>query len=207
MSVLEQIAFFQGRRDEVPNQELARSLVETRDLQGIEEIVHNLWNRDKNIHSDCLKVLYEIGYLNPALIEPYWQDFLKLLSSKNNRMVWGGMIALATIAARKADELFPALDQIRACMERGSVITRENGIKVLAGIAAQKDEYRAVIFPTFIAELESCEPKRVPQFAEFVLPAVDLTNQAAFGAVLQSRMAALSPAQSARVRKVLKSLS
>ncbi len=53
-----------------------------------------------------MKVLYEIGYLTPELIADYADDFLKLLRSKNNRMVWGGMIALATIAETKPREIW-----------------------------------------------------------------------------------------------------
>lgn len=68
MSVLDRIAFHQGRRDEVPNQELAEELAEAQDAEGIEEIARNLWNPDKNIQSDCLKVLYEVGARKPELI-------------------------------------------------------------------------------------------------------------------------------------------
>ena len=87
-----------GRRDEVPNQELARDLATKKDKAGIREIAENLWNKDKNIQADCIKVLYEIGYLEPKLIADYAEDFVKLLKSKNNRLVWGGMTALAEVA-------------------------------------------------------------------------------------------------------------
>ena len=63
MSVLSRIAFFQNRRDEVPNQELARELAASKDAAGIAEIAANLWNKNRNVSSDCLKVLYEIGYM------------------------------------------------------------------------------------------------------------------------------------------------
>ena len=88
MSVLDQIAFCQNRRDEVPNQELARKLASSEDLAGIREMAENLYNKNQNIRSDCLKVLYEIGYLKPELIAGYVDDFLNLLKDKNNRMVW-----------------------------------------------------------------------------------------------------------------------
>src|SRR2546422_884291 len=98
MSALEKIASMQGRRDEVPNQELAKELAAKADRKGIKEIADNLWNKDKNIQADCIKVLYEIGYLKPELIGGYVSDFVKLLSSKNNRLVWGAMTALTTVA-------------------------------------------------------------------------------------------------------------
>ena len=57
MSVLNRIAHFQKRRDEVPNQKLARELAEKKDREGIREIAENLWNKDKRIQADCIKVL------------------------------------------------------------------------------------------------------------------------------------------------------
>ena len=63
MTVLNQIAYFQNHRDEVPNQELARQLAETQDRAGIQEIAENLRNKNASIQSDCLKVLHETGYL------------------------------------------------------------------------------------------------------------------------------------------------
>ena len=65
--MLDRIAFFQNRRDEVPNQLLAKELAETENKVGIKEIAENLQNKNQNVQSDCLKVLYEIGYLKPDL--------------------------------------------------------------------------------------------------------------------------------------------
>jgi hypothetical protein len=98
VSVLNKISFFQNRKDEVPNQRLARGLAETKDKKGIREIAENLWNDNPSIQSDCLQVLYEIGYLDPKLIAGYAEDFLNLLHSKNNRLVWGSMTALSGVA-------------------------------------------------------------------------------------------------------------
>ena len=39
--MLNRIAYFKGRRDEVPNQELARDLAATEDIAGIREIAEN----------------------------------------------------------------------------------------------------------------------------------------------------------------------
>jgi len=204
MSTLDRIACLQGRRDEVPNQELARELAATKDRAGIREIAENLWNKDQNIQSDCLKVLYEIGYLDPALITDYAGDFLKLLKSRNNRLVWGGMIALSTVADLKADEIFPHNDEIIKVMEKGSVITVDNGVKTLALVASKKDEYRKAIFPYLLDHLKTCRPKEVPQHAEKTLPAVDATNKLDFIAVLQKRTEDLAGAQLVRIKKVIK---
>lgn len=203
MSVLDRIAYFQNRRDEVPNRELARDLATRKDFDGIREIAENLWNKDKNVQADCVKVLYEIGYIDPSLIAGYGEDFLKLLKSRNNRLAWGGMIALSTVAELKADLIHAHLDQILKAMDSGSVITVDHAVKALA-LAASRDAYRPAIFPHLLEHLQTCRPKDVPQHAEKSLPAVNLGNKDEFIAVLEQRFEDLSGAQLARVRRVIK---
>lgn len=203
MSILNQMAHLQGRRDEVPNQLLARRLVDLNDKTGIQEVADNLWHADKNIQADCIKVLYEIGYLDPTLIADYVEEFLKLLSSKNNRMVWGAMTALAAIAALQADVLAKNIGQIQQAMRRGSVITVDHAISVLSAIAASSDKQRKAVFPLLLKHLADCRAKEVPQHAERTLVAVNRTNKAAFVDVLNSRLAEFTPSQAARIRKVL----
>lgn len=204
MSVLEKLACNQNHRDEVPNQELARELVETQNRDGLREIAENLWSKNKNIQADCIKVLYEAGYLAPELVADYAGDFLKLMKSKNNRLVWGAMIALSTIAALKADALFPHVREIEQVIEKGSVITKDNGIKILALVAAQNEAYRCEISPYLLNHLATCRPKDVPQHSEKSLPAVDEHNKAKFIALLEKRSADLSKSELTRVKKVIK---
>ncbi|HWQ47208.1 MAG TPA: hypothetical protein VN376_10085 [Longilinea sp.] len=204
MSAIEKIAASQNRRDEVPNQDLARILADREDTAGIREIAENLWNKDPAVKADCIKVLYEIGYLKPQLIAPYAGDFLKLLTNRNNRLVWGAMIALAAIAPLQADDLFPEVEKIKKVMAEGSVITVDCGVKVLAGIASQRPAYRQAIFPYLAEHLRTCRPKEVPQHAESILAAVDGTVKQVFLEVLQKRETDLSPAQITRIRKVVR---
>jgi hypothetical protein len=204
MSVLNKIAFYQNRRDELPNQEVAQALALSRNHADIREIATNLWNEEPNIQSDCLKVLYELGYLAPELIADYVEDFLKLLGHRNNRMVWGGMIALSTVADIKAAEIFPHVNEILQVMKNGSVITMDNGIKTLALVASQKDEYRKAIFPTLLNHLKTCRPKEVPQHAEKSLPAIAADNKSDFIKVLEKRLKEMTASQAARLKKIIK---
>ena len=204
MSVLYKITFLQNRRDELPNQELAQALAQSRNQADIREIAENLWNKEPAVQSDCLKVVYELGYLAPELIADYVDDFLKLLKHRNNRMVWGGMIALSTVADLKAAEIFPHVNEIVQVMEKGSVITMDNGIKSLALVASQKDEYRTVIFPYLLDHLKTCRPKEVPQHAEKSLPAVTPGNKSDFVHVLEKRLEDMTASQAARLKKIIK---
>lgn len=205
--ILGKIAYYQNRRDEIPNQELAKELASTRNSAGIAEIAANLWSKNSNIASDCLKVLYEIGYLAPQLIADYTGEFLKRLKHKNNRMVWGAMIGLGTVASLRPAEIGAQIDTVLAAFEKGSLITIVWGVKVLAAVAASDPAYRSRLFPVLIQTLKTCIPRDLPLHAENSLPAVDEHNQAEFLALLEARRPELSTSQLTRLKKVLRKLT
>jgi hypothetical protein len=204
MSTLDRIAYFQGRRDEVPNQELARDLAAREDQAGIREIAEALRHRELNVRSDCLKVLYEIGYRKPELIAPYAGDFLTLLGSRNNRLVWGAMIGLATVAEIAADAIYPHAAEIQRVMAGGTIITLDAGVVALSRLAATGDDRRAALLPYLLDFLRSCRPSDVPRHAERVIMAVTTSGKDEFITVLQARMPLLTSAQAARLKKVMR---
>src|SRR4051812_10273336 len=103
MDIIQQLASSLGRRDEVPNQELAQKIAAKKDKKAVQDVVNNLHNKDKNIQGDCIKVLDEIGLIAPALIADYAKEFLALLDSRNNRMQWGAMAVLDNITPEIPD--------------------------------------------------------------------------------------------------------
>jgi HEAT repeat protein len=206
MSTLNRIAYYQNRRDEVPNQLLAKELALTKDKEGIQEIVENLENKNKNIRSDCLKVLYEISYLDPSLIADYGNNFLKLLKSKDNRMVWGAMIGLAAIADRYPQEIWAQIDDIAAIIESGTVITLLWGMRVLARVAAADEIYKEKIFPFLLKQIRDCISRDVPTHAESILCALDQNHKGLLLSVLEARRSELTPAQLTRFKRVLKQI-
>src|SRR5690242_16668150 len=106
MSVINKLASSLGRRDEVPNQELAAEIAGSNDKKAVKELVDNLNNKSKDIQSDCIKVLYEIGSLKPELIATFVNNFIDLLGNKNNRLQWGAMTALNIITNEKPDAVY-----------------------------------------------------------------------------------------------------
>ncbi|HJS29833.1 MAG TPA: hypothetical protein VJ768_09435 [Anaerolineales bacterium] len=202
--VLQRISTNQGRRDETPNLELARDLAGARDRAGIAEIAANLSNEKEGVRNDCIKVLYEIGTIDPELIAEYAPDFLRLLQDRNNRMVWGGMTALSASAPLQAGLLCQHFDEITRAIEAGSVITRDHGVRVLASLAASEEKCSQAAFAYLLETLQTCRPKDVPQFAEFALRRVNTKNGGEFVGVLEKRLTQLSAPQAKRVRKVIR---
>ncbi len=203
MSAIERIAYNVGRRDEVPNQELARDLAETRDTEGIAEIADHLTDGNASIASDCIKVMYEVGYIDPSLIEPYTDTFIDLLQSRKNRMVWGAMIAIWTVADGRYEVIWERLDDLLRAMDGGSVITVDAGVRALSVVASKGATYQGRLKPVLFGILEDCEAKRIPSFAESMEVMVDEGNVDGFLDILTSRYGELSSSQARRLDKVV----
>ncbi len=203
-SILNRLGYLQTRRDRTPNLDLARDLAARDDIAGIREIAQNMWNDNKNIHWDCIHVMYEIGAIDPQLIVPYAEDFIKLLKSRHNNMVWGAMTALAEVAKVSPDFIFKHLEDIKKAKEAGSVITIDNSISALAHTAAANENYNKVIFPYLLKHLSTCRPKEVPQHAERTLPAVNETTKNEFIKVLKKRNDDLSGAAFTRLGRIIR---
>ena len=207
MPVIEKLASSLGRNDEIPNQELAKELCRTKGLAGIQELVKALFHESNAIKNDSIKVLYEIGESQPELISTYVKEFIQLLDCNNNRLVWGSMTALSTIAALKPDPIFENIEIIFKAVAKGSVITVDNGISVLAKVGSAKKEYEAAILPFLLKHLGTYQPRAVAQHAERAMVIANSGNKNDFQQVLERRLSDLTPSQQARVKKVIKLIS
>jgi hypothetical protein len=206
MSIKNQLATSLDRRDEVPNQELAVKLVQTKNKDAIKEVVSLLQDKDKNIQADCIKVLYEIGALQPALIKDYVDDFVKLLSSKNNRLAWGGMTALNYITSERPEAIYKLLPVLIEAAEKGSVITRDNFVMILIRLE-ENNNYRGKVFPLLLEQLVTCPVNQLPMYAERALPVIDDSNKQAFVTSLQDLLEEMeTESKRKRILKVIKAL-
>jgi HEAT repeat protein len=206
MSVLQKLASALNRSDEIPNQILAKEIASSGDKAAVQELVENLANKNKDIQSDCIKVLYEIGAIKPELIAGYVDTFVKLLSSRNKRLVWGAMTALGAVATVDTAPITKHIDTIIYATDTGSVITQDWGIRVLAALSAKDSASTKRILPFLIQFLQNCPAKDVPRHAESILPAVNASNRDTFLQVLEARLAALKPAQAKRVTKLIRQI-
>lgn len=165
MSIVELLASSQGLTGSEANITLAEEIASSANRDAVEELAGLLKQKDRKLQSDAIKTLYEIGYRNPELIAPYCANFLALLSSKNNRLVWGAMAALTTIAPIKHDEVFKALNVILDAVNSGSVITIDCGVDILAKLN-RFDAYHNTTDPLLMEQLSKCPIKQLPSYAE-----------------------------------------
>jgi hypothetical protein len=208
MNWISKIAWYRNIRSEIPNQELARELAEAENADGIKEISEYLNDKNSSISSDCIKVLYEIGYLKPKLIQDYVNTFLNLLESKNNRMVWGGMIALATIAQLRSEEIYKQIDLVLLTIKKGTLITEVWGIKTLVDVSMNCDLYKERLLPVLFEFLEKCRPIDFATRVETLLPVIVTPEEnEIFNRIIEIKSEELSEAQRKKLQTIMKRYS
>src|SRR5665647_1170698 len=187
MTVLDRLATSLNRNDEIPNQELAMQIVQENDKKAIKELISNLNNLNKNIQSDCIKVLYEIGERKPSLIAEYANEFIALLNKNNNRLIWGAMTALDALTIENPTNVYPGLTKIIEAANKGSVITKDHAINILIKLCSVK-QYSEEAFALLIEQLKSSPTNQLPMYSENATKIINnKSNADAFIKVLSSR--------------------
>ncbi len=206
MTVIQKIASSLNRRDEEPNQALAEEIVKNKDREAIKELVDHLTGSSRDIQNDCIKVLYEAGKKEPELIAPYIPVFTSLLKNKNNRLQWGAMTALAAIVPGQPNAVAAVLPGIIEAANSGSVITKDNCVKILIGLCAFKKHLENA-FALLIAQLENSPSNQLPMYAEQAMPIVTAGNKALFIKTLTARLKDIEKeTKRTRVEKVIRKL-
>lgn len=207
INVIDQLACTLGRRDEMPNVELAQQIAAAKDKDAVSQLVALLSNKKKDIQHDSIKVLYEIGAINPALIKGYLPDFLIQLKSKNNRMVWGAMTAIDSITASVPEKVYAHITEILDAGEQGSVIAKDGVMGILVKLSGDKKVMDDTM-PLLLELMQSAAPNQFPMYAERVLPVVTDQYNKQFISILNDRMSDLEKdSQKKRIEKVLKKLN
>lgn len=206
MSILNKLASAFNRRDEVLNIELAKQVAIKNDAKAIVELAEHLNNKDKNIQSDCVKVLDEIAKLKPSLVAPVATELVKLLDNKNNRLQWGAMAALDSITSEKPELIYKALAKIIDVSDKGSVITNDHCVGILIKLCAVK-RYAKDAFTLLNERLLKSPTNQLPMYAENALPVIDDTNKIVFIKTLSSRLDDIEKdTKRLRVEKVIRKL-
>ncbi len=207
MNVLENLATSLNRRDEVPNTELAVKISKKNDTSAVKVLVENLYQKNKNIAHDCIKVLYEIGERKPALIEPYIKEFISLLESKNNRMQWGAMHALDAITGENKKSIYSVLTKIIDAADKGTVITRDHAVAILIKLCSD-GKYAGNAFKLLIEQLKKCPTNQLPMYAENSMSIITERNKSLFIKTLENRFDELEKdSQRKRLEKVFKKIT
>jgi hypothetical protein len=204
MSIINKLASSLNRRDEVPNQELAKQIADENDKRAVQELIDNLNYKNNDIQNDCIKVLYEVGERKPSLIVGYTKIFIDLLDNKNNRLQWGAMTAISTITSQNPKAIYSAINKIIDVANRGSVITKDYAVNILIGLCSFK-QYADDSFCLLIEQLLNSPTNQLPMYAEKAIPVINEKNKTLFVKILSSRLGDIEKERKRkRVEKVIK---
>ena len=208
MTVLDKLASSLNRNDEMPNQELADQIVQENNKKSVKELINNLYNPDKNIQSDCIKVLYEIGERKPSLIAEYADNFIALLNENNNRLIWGAMTALDALTIENPKTVYLGLAKIIEAANKGSVITKDHAVNILIKLCSVK-QYSDEAFALLIEQLKTCPTNQLPMYSENAAKIISNNSKAeVFIKTLSSRLDRVEKeSKRKRIEKVIKHLN
>ncbi len=202
MNVIDALSSSMRRRDQMPNIELAEKIVANSDDAAVAELVENLQNKKKPIRHDCVKVLYEIAERNSKMVSPFVNNFLDLLNSPDNRMVWGAMTAIDAIAGEKPNEVYARIDILEKVTDKGSVITRDHFVSIVAKLVASG---KSNLIGTFFNQLKKCPSNQLPMYTERHCSIIKKDKAAEFVVILSARLEELkTEAKRKRVEKVIR---
>ncbi len=207
MDITKKLASVLGYSGEEPNIQLAREIVETNDHDAVRQLVDNLTNKTKRIPQDCIKTLYEIGFLKPVLLTPHFDTLLKLLPTKVNRLQWGAMTAINTMTLEIPDKIYTHLGTILEIGENGSVITKDNCMQILIKLYTL-EKYRSDVFTLINEQLKVSLPNQLPSYAEKLNEVIVSDHVQTFIDTLKSRLPDVeTESKLKRVEKVIKKAS
>lgn len=207
MSTIDKLSSSLNRRDEEPNLKLAKSIANGNAKLAVKELVENLRNKNVRIQNDCIKVIYEIGATKPSLISQYYSVFIEMLSSKNNRMQWGAMTALATITDEIPSTIFKLLPNILFAVDKGSVITKDSAFKILL-ILYGDQKYASKVFPLIIEHLLKSPQNQFPMYAEQTSEIILKRHKETFIELLRSKIDEIEKdTKRKRIEKIIKKIS
>lgn len=207
MSVLERLATARGRRDEVPNVELAEELAHSGDAAAIAELAGAIGSAPQSVANDAIKSLYEIGERRPELIAPHAAAFFAALNSRNNRMIWGALSAIAAITVARPDTVAARLDEVLGAADRSSVIAKDAAFSILATLSASP-AHQAATWPRLLAALGTSAVNQTPMYAEKALAAAAHNDPKELAKVLEARLVGIhQPPKRKRLERVLRQLA
>ncbi|MFN8063099.1 MAG: hypothetical protein U0Q12_28360 [Vicinamibacterales bacterium] len=193
-----------GRRDERPNVTLADDIASSMDSAATRELVALLGAAEPRERHDAIKVLYEIAERRPRLLLRHVDALLDASRSRDNRLVWGALTALAVVAAAAPARVGPHVAAVLDAAGRSSIIARDQAVRVLVAVASTH-RYRTPAVRGVLDLTRRATPNQIPLYCERALPLAqaDQSLRARLRAVIRARVAGLPKlSQQARVLRV-----
>jgi hypothetical protein len=122
-------------------------------------------------------------------------------------MQWGAMTALASLVNEKPQEIASNLPTLTKVAQDGSVITRDNYVKLLVNLSSDDKHYKKSVELLF-DELTASPVNQLPMYAEYIQPVIKDNNGRQFIEILSARLDGVDkPSKRRRIEKVIRAFS
>jgi hypothetical protein len=118
-------------------------------------------------------------------------------------MVWGAMIALATIAEQVPEELWPHREKIKELIETGTVITNVWGVKTLINLSKAGEPYYSELVDDLLRLQKECRNVDFVKRAEEMWVVIQPEHKDTYRELLVERKPNLSKSAQARLGRVI----
>lgn len=187
MSIQNHLAYSLNRKDQKPNKELASHIATEDDESTVEALVAFInSNPIKRARMDAILTLAYIAEENPNLMVSCLGFFVDKLGDPVNRVAWGSMIALSHLATLRKQEIFDSLPNIIDAMDRGSVVARDHGFKIMVTLYAD-DRFREDVFLLILEQLAKAPSNQLGQYAERLMSVLERKHVNRLIEVLEER--------------------
>lgn len=191
-SVLAQLASSSGHNDQSTNIGLAKSLCRDEDHTAIAHVVGILQTGSKPQRKDAIKVLYEVGARNPGLIAPFTDVFFETMESRDNRIVWGALMALAKISSVQPERVADRMHLVLTAADNGSVIAKDQAIEILAALKSLPGHAK-VANDALFDRLRTAATNQLPKYSEITAASLLPGEKEEFLSIIEMRLTEFMP--------------
>ena len=192
MSIGKRLSHSLDCRDQGPNKEVAKEIINTESTGLLQELIDLLESKpNEGLRKDCALTLAYVAEKKPALLVPYADLMISRMNDPINRVIFSCMIALAHITPFVQDKLYHALPVILDAMDDGTVVTRDYGFRIIVElykIASKKED----IFYIILEQVSKAPSNQLGQYTERFLAVVDNHHKSDFISVLEERRSDLT---------------
>jgi hypothetical protein len=180
MGILMELSSQVGDRTEGANRAAAQKCLENPAL--LEQIAVGLEEKNADLVGDCAEVMTMVAEQQPALIVPYADRIVPVLSHKKTRPRWEAAHATALIAAFVPDTIQTLLPQFEDILGSDqSVIVRDYVVEALGNYAATGETAARAAYPMLRGMLIAWQGKQTGKallaLSKVAAAAPDLQNE------------------------------
>lgn len=200
INIEERLSTSLGNNQGIPNVMLAEEITREEDVQSVVELARLLSEGSRDQKKSAIKVLYEIGDRQPALIADHIDVFLTQMTGLDIRLVWGSLMALSSISCVTPKPVFKCIKDICSAGDKGSIIAKDQVFKILLNLMKAEPRLIADLMPVLIDRLEISSIHQFPRYAENALATLPVRYEPLFRELLQRRLSEVK--EQSRISKI-----